>query len=97
MFGGFFGGRKRSEQVQRTDPAMHASRAPAMQAPMPQPSERAMPVPQQPAAQAAPVRQNEQRPQAQAQPPADDLFAGVEDSERFEIPAFLRRQAKTGS
>jgi cell division protein FtsZ len=27
---------------------------------------------------------------------ADDLFAGVSEDDRFEIPAFLRRQANSG-
>jgi cell division protein FtsZ len=34
---------------------------------------------------------------AQQQAPADDLFADVAENDRFEIPAFLRRQAKMGS
>src|SRR5262249_34834600 len=29
--------------------------------------------------------------------PADDLFDGVTEDDRFEIPAFLRRQANTGT
>ena len=97
MFGGLFGGRKRPQSVERPEPALEPVRVQAARQMAPAPVER--PVPQQaPAQQAAPqpaasVRANEQRPQA----PADDLFAGVEDSDRFEIPAFLRRQAKTGS
>ena len=94
MFGGLFGGRKRSERIERPEPALETPRMQAMQ-PVAPPPERPIP-------QAAPA------PQAQPQPaaaraeqrtaaPADDLFAGVEDSDRFEIPAFLRRQAKTGS
>jgi hypothetical protein len=39
-------------------------------------------------------RDSEARPQPQA---PDDLFAGVAENDRFEIPAFLRRQVKTGS
>jgi cell division protein FtsZ len=93
MFAGLFGGRKRAERVERIErpePALETVRMQPVQPvqPVAQPAER--PVPQQPAA----------APQAQPQPAAaraDDLFAGVEDSDRFEIPAFLRRQAKTGS
>ena len=104
---GLFGGRRKSQHVLRTvEPVMVRSRMPApcladMQAaarpPQPQASV-------QPPMQAAPVT-----PPAQPQPvaptrasdtrtpdkaPADDLFAGVSEDDRFEIPAFLRRQAK---
>jgi hypothetical protein len=48
-------------------------------------------LPAQPQA-AAPSRAGDTRPQEKA--PADDLFAGVSEDDRFEIPAFLRRQAK---
>jgi cell division protein FtsZ len=34
-------------------------------------------------------------PKQQA-PAPDDLFAGVSEDDRFEIPAFLRRQANSG-
>ena len=58
----------------------------------PQPSQAA--APSEPPA-AASTRDPEGRPQPQA--PADDLFADVAENDRFEIPAFLRRQAKMGS
>jgi hypothetical protein len=95
MFGGLFGGRKRAERIERPEPALDTPRMQAMQPVAPPPVERPMPQPS-PAPQAAPqpaAARAEQRTAA----PADDLFAGVEDGDRFEIPAFLRRQAKTGS
>ncbi len=87
MFGGLFGGRKRTERAERPEPSLEAPRRQA-----------APPMPVQPVAPPQAMQQpatarGEQRPQA----PADDLFAGVEDGDKFEIPAFLRRQAKTGS
>jgi cell division protein FtsZ len=95
MFGGLFGGRKRAERIERPEPSLEAPRMPAMQQIAPTPVERPAPQPA-PAPQPQPAAaRTEQRPQPQA--PADDLFAGVEDSDHFEIPAFLRRQAKTGS
>ena len=101
MFGGLFGGRKREqrvERIERTEPALQPLRMQPVQQTAPLVAERPAPQ-QQPAAQTAPqqaaARAAETRQQPQA--PADDLFAGVEDGDRFEIPAFLRRQAKTGS
>jgi cell division protein FtsZ len=94
MFGGLFGGRKR---VERTEPAVEPSfeRPRATQA-IAQPIGRMAPPPareaQQPAAQS---RGGETRQPAQSK--AGDLFEGVAEDDRFEIPAFLRRQAKTGS
>jgi hypothetical protein len=35
-------------------------------------------------------------PRQQQTPSPDDLFAGVSEDDRFEIPAFLRRQANSG-
>jgi cell division protein FtsZ len=107
---GLFGGRRRSERVNRTvEPVLEkprvampslpeaaAARAalppqPAHAAPQPQVQTAQTTPPTQPQA-AAPSRATDTRPQAQA--PADDLFAGVSEDDRFEIPAFLRRQAK---
>jgi cell division protein FtsZ len=45
------------------------------------------------AAQAQPQKNAEPRPQPA---PADDLFGNVNGDDRFEIPAFLRRQANSG-
>jgi len=112
MFG-LFGGRRRSERISRdSEPVMQKTRmpmpsqpdahpiarapqGPTMQ-PAPQPqvqaAQAAQPMPAQPA---APSRPSEPRPQGQAS--GDDLFAGVSEDDRFEIPAFLRRQAKMGS
>jgi cell division protein FtsZ len=44
---------------------------------------------------AAPARASD--PPRASQQPATDLFAGVAEDDRFEIPAFLRRQANTGT
>jgi cell division protein FtsZ len=38
-----------------------------------------------------------QRAAAESLQTRDDLFAGVAEDDRFEIPAFLRRQANAGS
>jgi cell division protein FtsZ len=84
---GIFGGRRRVE------PPPVAMRTPVIaQGQPPQPSVAAAPSESQ---AAAPSRDPEPRPQPQA--PADDLFADVAENDRFEIPAFLRRQAKMGS
>ena len=100
---GLFGGRRRSERVNRSvEPMIEKSRM-AMPSQPEAPVARA-PLPAQPAPQAAQAVAPAQ-PQAQAssraadahpqeKPPADDLFAGVSEDDRFEIPAFLRRQAK---
>ena len=53
----------------------------------------------QPALQATPpsARAQAEPPRQQtATPSPDDLFAGVSEDDRFEIPAFLRRQANSG-
>jgi hypothetical protein len=54
-----------------------------------QPAQAAQPLQPQSAASS---RAGDARPQDKA--PTDDLFAGVSEDDRFEIPAFLRRQAK---
>ena len=103
---GLFGGRRRSERLERNvEPPLESPRAAVMpqtvahpvgrtpQMPAAQPSPQpAVQGAQQQAPQAAAPRAGDGRPQA-----ADDLFAGVAEDDRFEIPAFLRRQAKTGS
>ncbi len=61
-----------------------ATRAPSS-APPPAPAQAASVSPR--AAAEAPRQQN---------PSPDDLFAGVAEDDRFEIPAFLRRQANSG-
>lgn len=61
------------------------------------------PLPQQPAAQSAPqagqisARATAEGLRQQKAQPAEDLFDGVTEDDRFEIPAFLRRQANTGT
>jgi cell division protein FtsZ len=78
---GIFGGRRRAEP-----PPVMSQGLP------PQPALAA--APSEPPA-AAPARYPEGRSQQPAR--ADDLFADVAENDRFEIPAFLRRQAKMGS
>jgi cell division protein FtsZ len=84
---GIFGGRRRVEPP----PAMPRAAAPPQALP-PQPSLAAAPAEPQAAASA---RDPEVRQQQQT--PPGDLFADVAENDRFEIPAFLRRQAKLGS
>jgi len=93
-FAGFFG-RRRAEPI--VAPTLETPRAagvaraavqPAVQTPQQM-------APQPAAPQTAGSRAADGRPQAQAAP--EDLFAGVAEDDRFEIPAFLRRQAKMGS
>jgi cell division protein FtsZ len=101
---GLFGSRRRSERVNRSvEPVIEKPRmampsqpeAPVARAPLP-----AQPAPQQAAQAVAPAQPQTQAPsrtadaRPQEKPPADDLFAGVSEDDRFEIPAFLRRQAK---
>jgi cell division protein FtsZ len=54
--------------------------------------------PTQAASQPAPAASTRAaaEPPRQQNPSPDDLFAGVSEDDRFEIPAFLRRQANTG-
>jgi cell division protein FtsZ len=98
MFGLF--GRRRQEQIEprieKTEEP-RAVRAPRQQIGRAQAEQ--MPAQQQPAPQAAtlsPRAAAESLRQAKAQP-AEDLFDGVTAEDRFEIPAFLRRQANTGT
>jgi cell division protein FtsZ len=77
-------GRRRVEP--RIEPALTIQREPAMPE---APSRVHAAIP------SAPPRAPEP-PRAPQQPPSD-LFAGVAEDDRFEIPAFLRRQASTGT
>ena len=93
MFSGLFGGRRRAERYEHAvEPSLERPRAPVMPQATVEPTEKpaAAPAPQ-------PVLQSAKDAQPPAQPQANDLFAGVAEDDRFEIPAFLRRQAKTGS
>jgi cell division protein FtsZ len=65
---------------------------PRFEAPMPAtaPRAQAAPQPQSPAQRAT------AEPPRQQNPSPEDLFAGVAEDDRFEIPAFLRRQGNTG-
>ena len=89
QFFGIFGGRRRAEPP----PPPVISRPPVMAQALPPQLPPAAPPAEPPVA--ASTRDPEGRPQPQA--PADDLFADVAENDRFEIPAFLRRQAKMGS
>jgi cell division protein FtsZ len=104
MFSGLFGGRRRTERP--IEPSLERPRAPSMNQAVAQPIGRTAQM-QMPQAESG-AQQNAAQPQpgegrqpaqakAQAQAQANDLFAGVAEDDRFEIPAFLRRQAKTGS
>jgi cell division protein FtsZ len=85
---GLFG---RAKPEQRVEPAMESTRAAAaalratalvMARSVPQPASQAVP-------------QDQATPQQSAETQAtspEDLFAGVNEDDRFEIPAFLRRQ-----
>jgi len=97
---GLFGGRRRAEPMERiVEPALERPRPSAAPRPVAQSNAQApqtaapQPAPQ-PAAQAASRPEGRQQGQTA---PTDDLFAGVAEDDRFEIPAFLRRQAKLGS
>jgi cell division protein FtsZ len=72
---------------QRAAPPPRTAAPPRTREPAPAPAVRepsqAMPISQRAAAENLQTR--------------DDLFAGVAEDERFEIPAFLRRQANAGS
>ena len=70
----------RLEAPMPATPRQQAQRAPASTTASPQPQ---------------PPRTPAETPRPQA-PSPDDLFAGVAEDDRFEIPAFLRRQANTG-
>jgi cell division protein FtsZ len=102
MFSGLFGGRRRVERNERlVEPALERPRAPDMNRAIAQPIGRTALAPQ-PAAHSSKDAQTVPQPRTtEARQPAagqaDDLFAGVAEDDRFEIPAFLRRQAKTGS
>jgi cell division protein FtsZ len=94
-FLGLFGRRRAEpEQQYQVEPRMEAaapvhpsvSRQPVASAPAPTVAQ-----PQQAPAPTARVAE----PKQQA-PAPDDLFAGVSEDDRFEIPAFLRRQANSG-
>jgi hypothetical protein len=88
LFGGLFSGRRPEYEAQpiepRFEPPMPAA-APRAQAPA-----QAATQPQPPAQRAT------AEPPRQQNPAPEDLFAGVAEDDRFEIPAFLRRQGNTG-
>jgi cell division protein FtsZ len=93
-FAGLFGGRRRAEPERAVEPALERPRAPAAPKVVAQPIAQA---PQMAAPQTAPQPVAQAAARAPGQTPTDDLFAGVAEDDRFEIPAFLRRQAKLGS
>jgi cell division protein FtsZ len=93
MFG-IFGGRRRTARTGQTaEPTLQPARAPAQA----QPLRTAQPAQVAPQYESPATNARSPDPRPQQQTPADDLFAGVAEDDRFEIPAFLRRQAKLGS
>ena len=103
-FLGLFG-RRRTEREEylvepRLEAPMPAPAAPrqpiATTATRPAASAPAQQVSQPQQAQAPSVRAPAEPPRQQQTPSPDDLFAGVSEDDRFEIPAFLRRQANSG-
>jgi cell division protein FtsZ len=79
---GLFGSRRRETRV---EPATEPREAPRQR-----PAATAQAI--DPVQQPTPAMTGESRPE-----PKDDLFAGVPEDDRFEIPAFLRRQANSGN
>jgi cell division protein FtsZ len=78
---------------------------PRLEQPMPaprQPTTTARPAPSAPPAAPVQAQSTSVSPKAAADAlrqqtqSADDLFSGVAEDDRFEIPAFLRRQANSG-
>jgi hypothetical protein len=96
---GLFGFR-RTEREEYVEPRIEvpAPAAPRQQvAPTAQAPTRQTATASQPLQASAPTARAPAEPPRQQQAPSpDDLFAGVSEDERFEIPAFLRRQANSG-
>jgi cell division protein FtsZ len=94
MFSGLFGGRRLPERHERDlEPSLERPRATATSPTIAQAAEKSPTISAPPPAPPPPAKEAQQA----AQGHANDLFAGVAEDDRFEIPAFLRRQAKTGS
>ncbi len=87
--------------VPATPMAVSPPRAAPLRTPQPAPAPVARAPAQAPAvrepAQAMPISARAAAETLQTRAAADDLFAGVAEDDRFEIPAFLRRQASAGS
>jgi cell division protein FtsZ len=95
---GLFGLRRMEREDYPVEPRLEAMPVqPRQTAPAPRPSTsaptHAAPQPAQAQVSAARAAAEPPRPKS---PSPDDLFAGVSEDDRFEIPAFLRRQANTG-
>jgi cell division protein FtsZ len=103
-FLGLFGRRRTEREEYPVEPRMEAPMpaTTAVRQPIATPTTRptvtapAQPVAQPQQAQAPSARAAAEPPRQQHTPSADDLFAGVSEDDRFEIPAFLRRQANSG-
>ncbi len=95
---GLFG---RKKSVERQDHQVEPRMEPAMPAPR-QPTTATRPAQSTPPAATAQAQTASVSPKAAAEAlrqqtqSADDLFSGVAEDDRFEIPAFLRRQANSG-
>ena len=100
MFGGLFG-RKREAVVaepRREPPMVQAQRSeepPVARPQAPVPTRSSAPA--QPEAERVSPHAAAEAMRQRQNAPSDDLFSDVAEEERFEIPAFLRRQANTGT
>jgi len=93
-------GRKKS--VERQDQQVEPRMEPAMPAAPRQPTTTTRTAQSTPPAPTAQTQASSVSPKAAAEAlrqqtqSADDLFSGVAEDDRFEIPTFLRRQANSG-
>ena len=99
---GLFGRRRTEREDYPVEPRMETPAPTAPRQPIATtPTRQTMSAPAQPVSQpqsapAPSTRAAAEPPRQQPTPSADDLFAGVSEDDRFEIPAFLRRQANSG-
>jgi cell division protein FtsZ len=101
-FLGLFGRRRSEREEYLVEPRIETPVPVAPRQPIatatarPPASALVQPVSQPQPAQAPSARAAAEPPRQQQTPTPDDLFAGVSEDDRFEIPAFLRRQANSG-
>jgi len=99
---GWFGLFGRKKSVERQDQQVEPRMEPAMPAAPRQPTTTTRTAQSTPPAPTAQTQASSVSPKAAAEAlrqqtqSADDLFSGVAEDDRFEIPAFLRRQANSG-
>ena len=96
MFG-MFGRRRGDEREQAADQPEQADRVQRSRKGNPQTAARGSETQPAPQAmpQAGPISARIAAEDLRRAQPADDLFDGVTEDDRFEIPAFLRRQSGT--